>query len=322
LIFWVTIQQAVIAMHIEKINYALAAHMLKRAMGFQPHILLKFVIFLRSRDLDEEIGEQNTKKSIFKALSRGKRAQVQISQYSKMFWKIVVNHKEFTAKEYSQLSKLAYLIHSSRKECDRIFSSLIQKYPKDITVIRTYAQYLERVKHEETKAALMYEEADDIEEIEQDRAAQRRRVMALENYRITSRRSMESRQGSLEATNPPPDDTPRRQSEDIELEEITPDIEQLDGTVGPPTMITIAEETPNRTTLEIRSPASEDMITKRRHSDHSSTLRKRENIAKYARKSSIADSGSVVGNTISVTLSKDTGSGSRKDVRSTSYVRY
>jgi hypothetical protein len=110
----------------------------------------------------------------------------------------------------------------------------------------------------------MYDEADDIEEVEQDRAAQRRRVMALENYRITSRRSMDGKEGG---------ENNEEKVVDIELEDRpnTPELEQLDGTIGPPTTVIMddrAEERDDRP--EFRPEMDGPMIGGfRRKSDNS-----------------------------------------------------
>jgi hypothetical protein len=89
----------------------------------------------------------------------------------------------------SNLSLLAYL---SETECDRIYSGLINNYPKSVNVNRVYASYLEEVKSRADDALFYYTEAEALEEQEQDRLRQKRRAFSDNEY------------GTLEPATPSP----------------------------------------------------------------------------------------------------------------------
>ncbi|KAL0481386.1 adenylate cyclase [Acrasis kona] len=218
------ITRAIIATYVQRRAYGIATLMLKRANTFRPNILIKFIIFLRVKDLDEEIDEANTKKYIYKSIARGRKSQILMLQYVKLFWKAVVNVSSdgFTKEQYQKLSRLGHLAYSCERECDRIFTSLIESHPKDVGVLRAYAQYLERVKRDEYKAAVLYDEADEIEENENERAAVRRRLMAERELKAS-----ESTPTDPNPNNNLNPNNPNRLTREVQLSEVDIEMEEM-----------------------------------------------------------------------------------------------
>jgi hypothetical protein len=166
------LQQAVIHMYYSKAT-TYAALCLQKTLTYRPNFLNRFIIFLRQQDLEMVNSEQNNKRRITRLIDNGKRMENDLSYYQRQFWKNLVSKKS----DLNALSNFAHLAYGAEKECDRIFTGLITKYPKNIQIVRVYAQYLENVQHKPEMAEGYYAEADSLEEQEVARTRQKRKEL-------------------------------------------------------------------------------------------------------------------------------------------------
>jgi hypothetical protein len=128
--------------------------------------------------LEINIGETNNKKRIYALLNNAHDVQKELQLYVTLFFKIIVSGNM----DMSQLSTFAHRSYRAEKECTRIMESLLTQYPKDIAVVRNYARFIEEVKRDPELAREYYEEASSLEDQEQERATQKRKVfLKLEN---------------------------------------------------------------------------------------------------------------------------------------------
>jgi hypothetical protein len=121
-------------------------------------------------DLDYLLGD---KKRISKMIEQGKFQQEELQRYIRLFFKNLVGE----AIDNTKLNTYAECAHEREQECDRIFKQLYADYPKDPNILRVYASYLDEVKRDSETAALIFQQADEQEEIEQTRNRRRQRSM-------------------------------------------------------------------------------------------------------------------------------------------------
>jgi hypothetical protein len=166
------IQRAVIQMFISK-SVTYSSLCLQKALSYRPNILMRFIIFLRQQDLEIINSEQNNKRRTTRLIDNGKRMESDLQYYQRQFWKNLVNPKT----DLNLLGKFAHLAFTAESECERIFNGLITKYPKNVQIVRVFAQYLENVKHRPEEAEAYYAEAESLEEQEQLRLRQKRKAL-------------------------------------------------------------------------------------------------------------------------------------------------
>jgi LmbE family N-acetylglucosaminyl deacetylase len=164
--------RAVLNIYMPGGSLMLASHLLQKVNTFRPNLLYKFTLYLRYRDLEINIGETNNKKRIYALLNNAHDVQKELQLYVTLFFKNIVSGNP----DIGQLSMFAHRAYKAEKECTRVMESLLTQYPKDISVVRNYAKFIEDVKRDPEAARDYYEEASALEDQEQERAAQKRRV--------------------------------------------------------------------------------------------------------------------------------------------------
>jgi hypothetical protein len=147
---------------------------LQKSTSYRPNIFTRLTIYQRYQDLELATSQSSNKKRIYQIINTGKTFQMEVQYYRRAFWKGLVS----SSVDLDTLSKISHLAHLSETECDRIYSGLINKYPKNINVVRVYASYLEDVKVRADDAAYYFSEADALEEQEQSRLRQKRKAFA------------------------------------------------------------------------------------------------------------------------------------------------
>jgi hypothetical protein len=102
-----------------------AVNYLKKSLEYNPRITMKFSIFTRFRDLEVEMGEDQDHRKLVQMLEEGTKIQLDYHFYVRAFWKSIVSDDN-----RQNLAGLTAQITSCVKECDRIYSNLMNQFPK------------------------------------------------------------------------------------------------------------------------------------------------------------------------------------------------
>jgi hypothetical protein len=180
--------QAVLHIFFSSSMLSYASLCLQKSTSYRPSIFTRLTIYQRFQDLEIATSQSNDKKRIYQIIQQGKNFQAEVHHYRRAFWKGLVSDSV----NLDMLSNLSHLAYLSETECDRIYSGLINNYPKSVNVNRVYASYLEEVKSRADDALFYYTEAEALEEQEQDRLRQKRRAFSDNEY------------GTLEPATPSP----------------------------------------------------------------------------------------------------------------------
>jgi class 3 adenylate cyclase/PAS domain-containing protein len=93
-------------------------------------------------------------------LRRAKKSKSSLFYWTHEFWKIIQSEKF----EYYRLLTVFSSMEYYEKKCDFIYESLIKENPLNVTILRSYADYLETVKLKFHDASYMFEQAKKYEE--------------------------------------------------------------------------------------------------------------------------------------------------------------
>jgi hypothetical protein len=168
--------QAVVHIFVSTATLSYASLCLQKSTSYRPNIFMRLIIYQRYQDLELATSQSSNKKRIYQIINTGKNFQMEVQHYRRAFWKALVS----SSIDLDTLSNLSHLAYLSETECDRIYSGLINKYPKNINVVRVYASYLEDVKMRADDAVYYYSEAEALEEQEQERLRQKRKAFTNE----------------------------------------------------------------------------------------------------------------------------------------------
>eukprot|EP01080_Neovahlkampfia_damariscottae_P003141 gene3141-5457_t len=112
--------------------------------------------------LKHNIGPSNSLTVL--SLRRAKKSKKNYLYWSWEFWKII----ESGNFAYYKLMAILSSMEHYEKKCDSIYESLLLDYPKNISVLRAYGEYLETVKNDFRRATGMFEEANKLEDSHTD----------------------------------------------------------------------------------------------------------------------------------------------------------
>jgi hypothetical protein len=110
--------------------------------------------------LSQNMGEENGYVAL--EARKAKKATKNYFYCVHKFWKIV-DEKKFRPYQISEtISSMNYY----EAKADSIYESLLMEYPSNISILRTFGQYIESVKSQHKKATSLYEYANNLEDIQ------------------------------------------------------------------------------------------------------------------------------------------------------------
>eukprot|EP01080_Neovahlkampfia_damariscottae_P008956 gene8956-905_t len=110
--------------------------------------------------LAQNLGEENGKIAL--ELRKADKSKRNYFYWICKYWRCIETGK---FKPY-QLSAAVASINHYEKKCDFIFQTLLLDFPNNVSVLRTYGEYIEDVKYQHSRADLLYDNANRLEDIQ------------------------------------------------------------------------------------------------------------------------------------------------------------
>lgn len=133
----------------------------KKAASLKPNFFAKFIIFSKIQEAENSFGDTNETKQTAKVIAITKKNEQKINNYTKKFWKELLN---INGVNLTQLSSLSATIEYYVTETERLYLNVLNKHAKNSNVLRMYGNFLEKIKHDPEQANINITEAELIEE--------------------------------------------------------------------------------------------------------------------------------------------------------------
>ncbi len=134
--------------------------LLRSAFGTNPDVFTKISILYHFADTEAEMSDQSSSVQVFSMISKGKKTQKNYSANVRVFWKKILEKTvDFRSVEQAIMST-----HFNFEELEKVYSSMYDQFPKNSNVLRSYAEYLEKVHHDTANAEAMKEVAENLEQ--------------------------------------------------------------------------------------------------------------------------------------------------------------
>jgi hypothetical protein len=161
-----------------------ACHLLRKSYKFKPNILQRFSIAQRLSSIDRDFSDTINLDALRKDIDNAKKKQTMIRGYFRDFWKLYLNDSATD----SSVSKIIQRADQCVKDCQRIFNSMLIRYPKSHQAMRAYANFIEEVMNDSETASSIYAEADHMEEDEVK--AKRRSLLKKQKQNVNEASSL------------------------------------------------------------------------------------------------------------------------------------
>ncbi|KAL9658602.1 hypothetical protein ABK040_006139 [Willaertia magna] len=150
-----------------------ALHLLRKASKQNSNILMRYIIYQRSKDIEHETATGKNTYELRNIINNVTKFQEKLRQYQKLFWKHFVSNEENNERVYN----LVKVMHKYIEDSSKTFNNLLVNYHNNSFVIRSYAQFVEEFLYETEVAEELYNEANILEEEE----SKKRKVVETKN---------------------------------------------------------------------------------------------------------------------------------------------
>ena len=157
------VTQAVLNIYYNTTNPKLAYQSLAKAIELRPNIFLKFVIYSRYKDLEDELGEEQDIRKISQTIVQARKKKKNYLRLVVQFWKELVA----TQVDSGKLEVIARKASTCFEEAERIYNNMLSLYPKKPNVLRAYSEFSSEMLWDTDLSNNYLHYAEELEEQEQ-----------------------------------------------------------------------------------------------------------------------------------------------------------